>query len=187
MEQYTDFIGFLTVFAGTYIPKGWMACEGQLLPIAQNQALYSILGTRYGGDGKVNFALPDMRGRAPMHYCNTPAPGMANAYPLAAAGGEETVTLTVNQMPIHSHALNVANTNATEHVPGTNGAYAIAAPMDASLNDMLGFNNTNNTDLVSMTGSMTSSVGGNEPHNNMQPFVALTYIICLEGYYPSHN
>jgi microcystin-dependent protein len=181
-----EFIGIVKIFGGNFAPKGWAFCEGQLMSIAQNQALFAILGTTYGGDGITTFALPDLRGRVPIHSGSSAGPGLTY-HPLGQKAGTETVTLTVPQMPMHNHIPMVVSTDATEHTPGVNGANAMAAPMDTSLNNVLGFNNANNTPVVPMTGSVTAAAGGNQPHNNLQPFLAVNYIICLSGVFPSRN
>ena len=179
-------MGIIKIFAGNFAPRGWAFCDGQLLAISSNTALFAILGTTYGGDGKVTFGLPDMRGRGGLHAGTSAGPGLS-PYTLGEAAGTEGVTLISTEMPMHNHAMNVVSTDATEHTPGANGANAIAAPMDTSLNNVLGFNNTANTHLVPMIGSMTGVAGGSQAHNNMQPYLAMNFIICLEGYFPSRN
>jgi microcystin-dependent protein len=182
-----EFLGIIKIFAGNFAPRGWAFCEGQLLAISQNTALFSLLGTTYGGNGQTTFALPDLRGRVPLHAGSGSAGPGLSAYTLGEASGTENVTLLTSQMPTHNHIPNVVSTDATEHTPGANGANAMAAPMDTSLNNVLGFNNANNTPLVPMTGSMTTTAGGNQPHSNMQPYLAVNYIISLEGVFPSRN
>ncbi len=179
-----EMIGIIKLFAGNFAPRGWAFCEGQLLPIAQNTALFSILGTTYGGNGQTTFALPDLRGRVALHAAQ--GPGLS-PYDLGQTGGAEAVTLTIAEMPTHNHAPNVVTTDATEHTPGTNGANAMAAPVDSSLNSVMGFNNANNTPILPMTGSMTTAAGNSQAHQNMQPYLALNYIICMEGVFPSRN
>ncbi len=179
-----EYLGIVKLFAGNFAPRGWAFCQGQLMSIAQNSALFSILGTTYGGDGQTTFALPNLSGRVALHAAQ--GPGLSS-YVLGQMSGSENVTLTVAQMPMHNHAPNVVTTDATEHTPGTNGANAMAAPVDGSLNSVMGFNNANNTPVMPMIGSMTTAAGNSQPHNNMQPYLALNYIICLEGIYPTRN
>jgi microcystin-dependent protein len=180
MDQ--EYIGMIRFFAGNFVPQGWLACEGQELPIYRNEALYSILANTYGGNPTVGtFALPDLRGRIPLHAASQPSP---STYPLGESAGTETVTLLTSQIPAHGHAPSVTSTNATEHIPGVNGALALAAPMDASINDTLGFSVVN-TPQVAMTGSMTSTSGNNEAHSNMQPYMPFMFIICTLGIYPN--
>lgn len=163
-------IGDISWIAFNYAPKGWAFCNGALLPIIQNQALYSLLGTTYGGDGRFTFALPDMRGRAPIHV----GPG----HNLGAVGGEETHALTVNEMPTHTHVVSVDSKEAAAAIPGvttylaktSTGTSAYAA-----------------TATTSLAGSAVSVQGGNQAHGNMKPFIALNCIIALQGTYPSRN
>lgn len=166
------FIGEIRMFAGNFAPLGWEFCEGQLLAISGNDALFSLLGTTYGGDGRTTFALPDMRGRIPLHAGS--GPGLSNRQ-LGAKGGVETVTLTVEQMPLHSHAKSSGN-SATRgdpggHVIGDTGPTAIYGP------------NPN----AAMDQSADKQVGGNQPHTNLMPFQCVNFIIALFGIFPSRN
>ncbi len=163
------FLGQILMFAGNFDIRGWAFCNGQLLSIAQNSALFSLLGTTYGGDGQTTFALPDLRGRAPLHFSPT--------HPEGEVAGAENVTLLQTQLPQHSHAVSVgaSNASATASRPVGNvcaGAtkYDVAANAGGSL------------------GAVTvANTGGDQPHNNMQPYLAINYIIALEGIYPSRN
>lgn len=167
------FIGQIVMFAGNFAPRGWAFCDGQLLPIAQYSALFSILGTTYGGDGRTTFALPDLRGRLPMHAGH--GPGLSDRR-LGARGGAENVTLTVSEIPSHNHTLGASNSPAADTAPGNNllaenrrDAYVGGAP---------------NT---TMNGAAIGNAGGSQPHNNMPPFLAVYYIIALQGIFPSRS
>lgn len=167
------FIAEIRIFAGNFAPRGWAFCNGQLLPVSQNTALFSLIGTTYGGDGRSTTALPNLQGRAPMHPGR--GPGLT-ARRLGQRGGVEDVTLTEAQMANHNHTLNAfgpANTN----VP-TNGGYATAPTLNQ-------YHTASN--LVNMAESSLKNTGGSQPHNNMQPFLTLNYIIALVGLYPSRS
>jgi len=166
------FIGEIQWFAGNFAPRGWAFCDGQLLPINQNQALFSILGTTYGGDGRTTFALPDLRSRAPLHRGQ--GPGLSNRN-LGSKGGTETVTLSVAQMPAHTHTAKAKNATGTENVPN-----------DRSLANIRRGYSTDAAD-VAMDESTVGSAGGGQPVNNMQPYLGLNCIIALQGLYPSRN
>lgn len=161
------YIGEIRMFAGAFAPAGWMKCEGQILPISENSTMFSVIGTRFGGDGINTFGLPDLRGRAPMHF--------SSRFPLAQSAGQEKVTLNGNQIPSHTHVLQAANGLATE-----------SSPVGAFLGDSYSVtpyvNTVGNGDMHT---SGLAGVGGNQPHENMQPFICLTYIISLYGIFPS--
>jgi microcystin-dependent protein len=169
------FLGQIMIFAGNFPPKNWAFCDGALMPIQQNTALFSILGTTYGGDGRVTFALPDLRGRVPIGM--GPGPGLS-PYQLGEKGGQETHTLQIAEMPSHTHPVTVAaanENNTPQNRPGGNvlGAaniYDSAASADAALG-----------------GVSSGSVGGNAAHENRQPYLAVNYIIALYGIYPPRN
>lgn len=163
-------IGEIRLFAGNFAPRAWAFCDGQLISIAQNTALFSILGTTYGGDGRTTFALPDLRGRAPIHAGH--GPGLSD-YRLGQRSGAETVTLTVNQMPSHNHPVSTSSEDADAKLPSagflTNGgAYARQATQTA---------------LPAYIGN----VGGNQPVSVIQPVAVLNYIICMQGIFPSRG
>lgn len=166
------FIGQLLLVPYNFAPQGWAMCNGQLLSIAQNTALFSLLGTTYGGDGQTTFALPDLRGRVPLS--SGQGPGLSN-YTLGEAGGAESITLTAAQMPQHTHSANAnagdpTDTTPTNHVPagGSTGSYNAAA----------------NT---VMSAGMIGPAGGSQPHENRQPYLTLNWIIALEGIFPSRS
>jgi microcystin-dependent protein len=179
--QY-GFLGEIKLFAGNFPPKGWVKCEGQLLPINQNQALFSLLGTTYGGDGRINFALPDYRGRS--------ATGVGPTNIQGQKLGAETTTLSLANIPAHSHnePIKVSTSKGNINVPSAGNA--IAAPSltaNSVTRDMLGYSSaTANTALL---GEATSTEGTTSPTaiNTVQPYLALTYIIAIQGIFPSSN
>jgi len=175
------FLGTISLFAGNFAPRGWALCNGQLLSIAQNQALFSILGTTYGGDGIRTFALPNMQGRAPIHWGQ--GPGLTSRV-IGEAAGEEHVTLMIQQMPTHNHALN-ASTNTGNQPSPTNGVLAVSTDPDAGGNP-INFTAGTNVNTI-MANNSIAPVGQNLPHDNMQPYLAVTFIIALEGIFPSRN
>ncbi len=161
----TPFLGEVKIVSFNFAPKGWAQCNGQLLPINQNQALFSILGTTYGGDGRVNFALPDLRGRVPVY--------VGQGISLGQNGGEQAHTLTQPEMPAHSHLPNANSALANQGAAAGNfwsgtGSYAAQA------------NNTMNPAGITPT-------GGSQPHENMTPYLTLLFIIALQGIFPSRN
>ena len=163
------YVGEIRMFAGNFAPAGWMFCEGQLLPISENETLFQLIGTTYGGDGESTFALPDLRGRIPIHQ--------GNGFILAETGGAEEITLTVSQIPAHSHPLLASGNNAAQ-----------ASPKDAVLATVptfgirpYGLDNP----TTSMSPSAVSSVGGSQPHTNFQPYLCVNFIISLFGIFPS--
>lgn len=173
------FIGEIRMFAGNFAPRNWATCDGQTLPISQNTALFSILGTTYGGDGRTTFALPDLRGRAPIHY------GRGNGLTprdIGEAGGSDSVTLTQAQMPSHNHTLNAAVDPGDVKAPGENVSLARST-------GGLVYGTEPGTNLVELSSSSLtpSNPGAPQPHNNLQPSLALTFIIALAGVYPSRG
>ena len=170
-----EMIGVIKMFAGNFAPRGWALCDGQLLPIAQNTALFSILGTTYGGDGRTTFALPDLRGRIPMHPGS--GPGLTRRR-LGEKGGSENNTLNVNQMPSHSHSVPL-------HAPVAKGT--TDKDKDSNASDA-GFVKASLPDTQTQTFTLDAEhVGGNQPVNNMQPFQCVNFIICLQGIFPSRS
>lgn len=166
------FLSEIRIMSFVFAPKGWALCNGQLLPIAQNQGLFSLLGTTFGGDGRVNFALPDYRGRTPIH--------VGGAHTLGERGGEQAHTLSITEIPTHMHVANGTNNNATQASPMPNSTtlgYARAG------NQMYG----SAQNLVAMAPSMVGNVGGSQAHLNMQPFLTLSFCIALQGIFPSPN
>ena len=164
------FLAEIRMFSGNFAPKGWALCNGQLLPINQNQALFSLLGTTYGGDGQVNFALPDLRGRAPMH--------MGAGHTLGERAGELAHTLATAEIPAHQHTVRAASGPATDTDPAGNlvarqrrdETFAAAASADATA-----------------AAGTIGNAGGSQPHENSQPSAVITFIIALQGIFPSQN
>jgi len=171
------FIGQLMMFAGNFAPRGWAFCEGQLLPIAQNTALFSILGTMYGGDGRTTFGLPDLRGRVPIHKGQ--GPGLPN-YNQGEKGGSNQTTLTSQNMPAHNHQLVTSDQPAAQ--PSGAGGYF---PSNAGRNADSLYASTPGTPQP--MGAKTGDFGQGTAFNNMQPFNCVNYIIALQGTFPSRN
>jgi len=170
------FLAEIRIFTGNFAPKGWALCDGQLMPISQNTALFSLLGTTYGGDGKSNFALPDLQGCAPMQAGQGPGLSLRD---LGETAGEQTVTLLQTEMPAHSHGAQ-AGTPGGQPGPGSN-AWSSGLKTGPSLYSANGAGN------VQMSPFGTSIAGGNLPHNNMPPFLGLTFIIALQGVFPARS
>ena len=161
------FLGEIKIFTFDFAPKGWALCNGQLLPIAQNQALFSLLGTMYGGDGRVTFALPNLQGRTPIH--------LGNNFTQGEAGGEPAHTLAVSEMPGHTHTV-TASSNVASTTDPSNAYWALTASAAYS-----GSANT------AMAPQAVSSVGGSQAHNNISPYLTLNFCIALQGIFPSRN
>ncbi len=161
------YVGEVRIFAGNFAPAGWMFCEGQLLPISENETLFNLIGTTYGGDGQSTFGLPDLRGRLPIHQ--------GNGFVLAETGGAEEITLTVNQIPSHSHPfLASSDTTSTPNVSGNIvGAPLTATPFFAAAPNL------------GLAPQSIVAVGGSQPHTNFQPYLCLNFIISLFGIFPS--
>ena len=168
------FVAEIRIFPFNFAPKGWAFCDGQLLPLSQNTALFSLLGTTYGGDGKSNFALPDLQGRAPMHPGQ--GPGLS-LHDLGETGGSETVSLLESEIPAHTHAL-MAQTNPG-NVKLPSAAVTLARSGGAAENTYIPPAN-----LVNMNDNTLAPAGGDQPHNNMQPYLTLSFCIALQGVFP---
>lgn len=183
------FLGQIILFGGNFAPRGWAQCNGQLLPISQNSALFSILGTTYGGDGRTTFALPDLRGRAPIGWGNGPGLGPVE---LGEVGGAQTTTLTIPNLPSHNHpvtqSLQVAQ-GASSNGGDTDTPNPGAVPAAASGNAIYSHSTPDTTLLPAhATGTITVGVtGGNAPVSIQNPYVGMNYIIALEGIYPSRG
>jgi microcystin-dependent protein len=174
----TPFVAEIRMFAGNFAPRNWAFCNGQLLPIAQNTALFSLVGTYYGGNGTSNFALPDLRGRAAMHWGD--GAGLSS-YVLGEMAGENSVTLLTTEMPLHTHSISgavIANSNPGE-TPASNTLFTNSSP-----NQLYG---TVLGTTVNLAPQSISIAGGSQPHNNTQPYLAVSFIICMSGVYPSRN
>ena len=165
------FLGEIRTFGFDFAPTGWAKCEGQLLPINQNQALFALIGTTYGGDGRTTFALPNMQGRVPMHR--------SDARPLGEPGGEETHTVTAAEMAVHKHAV-VASTDAAGAISPAGGLLAAVPAGDPAY-----YGPANH--LVSLNPLAVAATGGGQPHENRQPYLTLNFIIALQGIFPSRN
>lgn len=165
-----QYVGEIRMFAGNFAPVDWATCDGQLLSIAQYSELYALIGTTYGGDGVRTFALPDLRGRIPVH--------MAANYPLGMSGGMEKVTLLPQQLPGHSHTPQV-NPNAGNSTDPTGQFW--------STSEQRYFSNDVTQNLVQMSAQAITQSGGNQPHDNMMPSLAVNFIIALTGYFPSQG
>ncbi len=176
--QATPFVGQIMWVGFNFCPIGWAVADGSVLPIQQNAALFSLLGTYYGGNGVQTFALPDLRGRVPVGYGQ--GPGL-QPYVLGQLGGEETHTLTVNEMPQHSHAFSLFASSGKGNQPAPASGNYLAAPASG---DRLYASAAPST--VPLASGNTGVSGGNLPHNNMQPYLVLTPCIATEGVYPSH-
>jgi microcystin-dependent protein len=163
-----QFLSEIKLVSFNFPPKGWALCNGQLLPINQNQALFSLLGTTYGGNGQTTFALPNLQGKAPMH--------VGNGHVLGESAGTPTVTVNMTQLPTHNHLLNAsANSAGTSADPSAN----YLAPVNAGYGPA--------STLTPMSAQMITSVGGSGAHNNMMPYAVSNFIIALQGIYPSRN
>jgi microcystin-dependent protein len=163
------YVGEIRMFAGNFAPAGWMFCEGQLLSISENETLFQLIGTTYGGDGQSTFALPDMRGRIPLHQ--------GNGFILAETGGAEEITLTMGQIPAHSHPLLGSQSLATSTAPQNNLPALTASPTITPY--------STDFPLTTMSPSMLGPVGGSQPHTNFQPYLCVNFIISLFGIFPS--
>ena len=167
------FVAEIRIFPFNFAPKGWAWCDGQLMPLSQNTALFSLLGTTYGGDGKSNFALPDLQGRAPMHPGQ--GPGLS-PHDLGESGGSDTVTLLQSEIPSHSHAMRDHDIDLGElNTPSPTRSLAQSA--NATIY-------TPAANLVSMNGQALSPAGGDQPHNNLQPYLTFYFNIALQGVFP---
>lgn len=165
----TPYIGEIRMFAGNFAPAGWEFCAGQLLSISENEALFTLIGTTYGGDGQSTFAVPDLRGRLPVHQ--------GNSFVIGQMAGTETVTLSTPQIPSHSHFLMGTNSGSINRSPATRTM--ITGRVTAYTAD--------NSSLVNMHTSSIASSGGGQPHDNMMPYLCISFIISLYGIYPSPN
>jgi microcystin-dependent protein len=164
------YVGEIRMFAGNFAPAGWMFCEGQLLPISEYETLFQLIGTTYGGDGQSTFALPDLRGRIPLHQ--------GNGFILAETGGAEEITLTVSQIPAHSHPLLATVNDAAGTAPGPPVVLA-----RATLPTITPYGS--DAPQGNLSPQSISSVGGSQPHNNFQPYLCVDFIISLFGLFPS--
>jgi microcystin-dependent protein len=161
------FLSEIKIVSFNFPPKGWALCNGQLLPINQNQALFALLGTTYGGNGQTNFALPNLRGRTPISF--------GSGHNLGEAAGSTAVTINIQQLPTHTHAAMASATNGNQPI--------VPNSLLAAANNLW----TNPSGLTTITPQTVTSVGGSQPHNNMMPYLVLNFIIALQGIFPSRN
>jgi microcystin-dependent protein len=161
------FLSEIRIMSFSFAPKGWALCNGQLLPINQNQALFSLLGTTFGGDGRVNFALPDLRARVPIH--------VGSGHTLGERGGEQAHTLSISELPTHTHAAQ-ASSNTGDAVNPTNALLASASNVYRTADN-----------LTALNAASVTNAGGSQAHLNMQPFLTLSFCIALQGIFPSPN
>jgi microcystin-dependent protein len=164
----TPFLGEVKLISWNYPPKGWAFCNGQLLPINQNQALFALLGTNFGGNGQTTFGLPDLRGRGALH--------MGAGFTIGQAGGEEAHTLLPSEMPAHTHTLNASQSDGNIQVPAGN-------VLARTVNNIYGAANN----LTTLNPASVTNVGGSQPHVNMQPYLTINFVIALVGVFPSRN
>ena len=165
------YVGEIRLFGGNFAPAGWAWCNGATIPISENETLFNLIGTYYGGDGSSTFCLPDLQGRVPIHQGTGPS---GQTYQLAQTGGQETVTLTINEMPSHNHAPGAQSAPGTQSTPA-GGVWATSASAQFS----------SVAPNVAMDGAAVVSTGGSQPHDNMIPFLVVTFIISLFGVYPN--
>jgi microcystin-dependent protein len=172
MDQY---VGEIRMFGGNFAPVGWAFCDGSLLPISENETLFALIGTTYGGDGQTTFALPDLRGRLPLHMGTNPSTG--TAYLLGAKSGVETVTLTPGQLPRHTHTVQASALAGTSNTPEGN----------VWASGKLLYADGSSSPALTMSPGSLSSAGNNQPHSNIMPYLTISFIIALEGIFPSQS
>ena len=170
------FVGEIRMFGGNFAPAGWMTCDGQLLPISQYDTLFTLIGTTYGGDGQETFALPDLHGRVPIHNGTSPVSG--SSYTIGETGGSQTVTLTTQQLPSHNHAVTATTTGQTLSPLNAIPAQSLSTQSGTAIFDA-------NAPAVNLTANTVGIGGGSQPHENMQPFLAITFIIAMFGIFPN--
>ena len=169
------FVGEIRMFGGTFAPAGWAFCQGQLLPISENDTLFTLIGTTYGGDGQETFALPDLQSRCPMHAGQ--GPGISQTYQLAESAGVESVTLTTQQIPIHNHAFLGSAAFAQNTQPGA-GYFASISTGKLYVSSAPG---------ATLASNALSITGGSQPHENLQPYLCISFILSLFGVFPTQS
>ncbi|MCV9930425.1 tail fiber protein [Flavobacterium sp. LS1R49] len=186
-----EYIGIVKIFAGNFAPAGWAFCDGSLLSIAQNQALFAIIGTTYGGNGQNTFGLPDLRSRVPLGATNASGPGPGlSTYPLGQPVGTEKNTLLITNLPPHSHTgtMSVSKSNGSLEIPVDGSSLAASGtPSGRGFAPTMTYNSVTPDTKLNATSVVLSSTGGGIPVNNIQPVLAINYIICLQGLFPSRN
>jgi microcystin-dependent protein len=174
----SPFLGEVRPWACNFAPRGWAMCQGQLLAISQNTALFALIGTFYGGNGTTNFALPDLRSRVPMKFGTDPS---GNIYSIGEVAGEENITLQSAQMPIHTHTLSGTSVNTNRSKPADGCALGTSSGGNA-------YYGASNSPLTPInTGTVSTYTGGNQPHSNVQPYQAINWCIAMSGIFPSRN
>ena len=171
------YIGEIRMFAGTFAPNGWMLCDGQVLPISENETLFNLIGTTYGGDGQSTFALPDLQGRLPLHMGTNASSG--TTFQLAEKSGVESVTLTTQQIPVHTHPLQCAASGGT---PNSNPKDGYWAPTDVTV-----YSTAASTVQMGNPAISSGPTGGSQPHDNFMPYLCINFIISLFGVFPSQT
>ena len=166
------YIGEIRMFGGNFAPAGWVFCSGQLMPISENDALFTLIGTTYGGDGQETFGIPDLQSRVPMHVGTRDG----ITYQLGESGGVESVTLTLQQIPVHTHAILGSGAGATTQTPGGNVAAVAAAQVYSSASSP-----------TQMSAQSISPIGGSQPHDNIQPYLCISFILSLFGVFPQQS
>lgn len=166
------YVGEIRMFAGNFAPSGWMFCDGQLLPISENETLFNLIGTTYGGDGQSTFALPNLQSRVPIHM----GTGGGSTYQIAQAAGTEQETLTVQQIPVHTHPFTGSTSNGTQTNVGGNVIAGSLSSVQPYIDDVT---------TVALNANSVTPAGGSQPHENCQPFLCLNFIISLFGIFPS--
>jgi microcystin-dependent protein len=175
------FVCEIRIFPFNFAPKGWAFCDGQLLPLSQNTAVFSLLGTQYGGDGKSTFALPDLQGSVAMHTTQYSGSSPFGDFPIGTQSGEDFVTLLTSEMPTHTHTVQADADANNAQATNPNGA----VPVNAGTT--LTFSDSSTPQLGLMNPSMVSVAGGSQPHNNLMPYLVLSYCIALQGVYPPRS
>jgi microcystin-dependent protein len=172
------YVGEIRMFAGNFAPAGWMLCQGQTLPISENEVLFQLIGTTYGGDGESTFNLPNLASRVPMHMGTF----QGTTFQIGQAAGAETVTLTTQQIPVHNHMVESTVAAGTVAVPSNSTILGSEGPIPNTANVYLPYTNANQIVLANQTIGQT---GGNQPHENIQPYLAINFIISLFGIFPT--
>lgn len=169
------YVGEIRMFGGSFAPAGWAMCQGQTIPISQNETLFNLIGTTYGGDGQESFNLPDLQGRVPLHQGQ--GPGIKQNYVIGETAGVESVTLTAQQIPVHNHAF-LGQTGAGQNTQPQNGFFSSISTGKLYVSSQPG---------TSLAATALSLIGGNQPHENMQPYLAVSFIISLFGIFPTQS
>ncbi len=176
----SPFVAEIRIFPFNFAPRGWAFCNGQLLPISQNTALFSLLGTQYGGDGKSNFALPNLQGSSAMHTTQYSGNSPFGQFSIGESGGEQSVTLLLSEIPAHTHNVQADDNTRNAQATNPNGAVQVFSTGNLVFS-------TQTTGLANMNPSMVSVAGGSQPHNNLMPYLVLSYCIAMQGIFPPRS